>query len=234
MDKLTEWIAQNQDQIGMFILGLISLGVIIFLVAYYSKKAVIIRTLRKFPKTAISSLQENQLAKIIGKAKPIKEVLKAPLSGRKCVYYSIKVEQKSGGKNQHWKTIINDEIAPHFLIESYAGKVLIKMTNFKGYFVEDALYKSGHFNDATNKLENYLKVHGKKSLDFFGFNKTLRYKEAVVEVGEKVAVLGTVKYENIEKYGLTDSYSKIPVLQSIAKNKLIISDDPKALIEKKV
>jgi len=234
MDKLTEWIAQNQDQIGMFILGLISLGGIIFLVVYYSKKAVVIRTLSNYPKTAISSLQENQLAKIIGKAKPIKEVLKAPLSGRKCVYYRIKVEQKTGGKNQHWKTIINDEIAPNFLIESYSGKVLIKMTNFKGYFVEDVLFKSGHFNDATHKLEHYLEVHGKKSLNIWGLNKTLRYKEAIVEVGEKVAVMGTVKYENIEKYGLTDSYSKIPVLQSIAKNKLIICDDPKALIEKRV
>ncbi|MFK5890105.1 MAG: hypothetical protein QM486_05180 [Flavobacteriaceae bacterium] len=234
MDKLIEWITQNQDQIGMFFLGLISIGGLIFLVGYYSKKAVVIRTLQKFPKTAISSLQENQLVKVMGKAKPIKEVLNAPLSGRKCVYYSVKVEQKSGGRNQHWVTIIDDEIAPNFLIESYSGKALIKMKNFKSYFIEDAIYKSGHFNDATNKLEHYLEVHGKKSISFLGLNKTLRYKEAVIEVGEKIAVMGTVKYENISPYGLTDSYSKIPVLQSIAKNKLIISDDPKALIEKTV
>ena len=180
------------------------------------------------------ALKENQLAKVIGKAKPISEVLYAPLSGRKCVLYRVIIEQKTGGKNRHWRKIINDEKVHDFLLESYSGKVIIKMNDYKSYFVADAVYKSGHFKDPTMKLENYLQLHGKKSLDFLGFNKKLRYKEAIIEVGEKIAVMGTIKYENIEQYGLTDSYSKIPVLQSVDKNKLIISDDPKALIEKVV
>jgi len=234
MEDLTQWITQNIDSIIAGTVGLIAVGGVIFLVIYFSKKAIVIRALQKQPKTAISSLQENQLAKIIGKAKPIKEVLYAPLSGRKCVLYSVTVEHKTSGKNSHWRKIINDEKVHDFLIESYSGKAIIKMKDYKSYFVADAVYKSGHFNDPTMKLENYLQLHNKKSLDFLGFNKKLRYKEAIVEVGEKIAVMGTVKYENIESYGLTDSYSKIPVLQSIAKNKLIISDDPKALIEKMV
>ncbi len=232
MEELTDWIAQNQDQVLLIIVGLIGVAGLIFLFSYYSKKAVVIRTLRKYPKTAISSLQENRLAKVIGKAKPIKEVLYAPLSGRKCVLYRVIVEQKTGDKNQHWRKIINDEKFDNFLLESYSGKALIKMQDYKGYFVEDAIYRSGHFNDPTIKLENYLQLHGKKSSDFFGFNKALRYKEVIVEVGEKIAVMGMVKYEKISQYGLTDSYSKIPVLQSAEKNKLLISDYPKALIEK--
>jgi hypothetical protein len=232
MEDFNQWITQNQDQILVGTIGFIAVAGIIFLAIYFSQKAIVIRALQKLPKTAISSLQENQLAKVIGKVKPISEVLHAPLSGRKCIFYRVIVEQKTGGKNRHWRKIINDEKVTDFLLESYSGKALVKMKNFKSYFVTDAIYKSGHFNDPTMKLENYLRAHGKESLSFLGFNKTLRYKEAIIEVGEKIAVLGTVKYENIESYGLTDSYSKIPVLQSMAKNKLIISDDPKALIEK--
>lgn len=211
MEDLTNWITQNQDSILVGIVGLIAVVGIILLTNYFSKKAIVIRALQKQPKTAISSLQENQLAKVIGKAKPISDVLYAPLSGRKCVLYRVIVEHKTGGNNSHWREIIKDESIHNFLLESYAGKAIVKMKDYKNYFVADAVYKSGRFNDPTMKLENYLQLHGKKSLDFLGFNKKLRYKEAIVEVGEKLAVMGTVKYENIAQYGLTDSYSKIPV-----------------------
>jgi len=234
MENFNNWINQNQDQILISIVGIISVAGYFFIINYFSNKAIVIRILQKQAKTAISSLQENKLAKVIGKAKPISEDLFAPLSGRKCVLYSVIVEQKTSGNNSHWREIIREENVHDFLLESYSGKAIIKMKNYKSYFVADAVYKSGHFKDPTMKLENYLYLHGKKSQDTFGFNKKLRYKEAIVEVDEKIAVMGTVKYENINQYGLSDIYSKIPILQSVEKNKLIISDDPKALIEKVV
>lgn len=234
MEDLSQWIAENSDNILLALGLLIMMGVVIFIALYFSKKAVIMRTLQKQPKTAISSLQENQKAKIIGKAKPISEILMAPLSGRRCVYYNVIVEKKTGGKNSHWKDIINDEKEQDFILESYSGEAIVKMKDYKSYFVADKKYKSGHFNDPDLKLQNYLELHKQNSLDFFGFNKTLRYKEAIIEVGESVAVIGLVKFEHSSNYGIETSYSKIPVLQSDAKNQLIISDDPKALIEKQV
>jgi len=234
LSVLKHWFTSNTDQVLVLTFGILLVFGIILATIYFSKKAVILRKLRRFTAMAISGLQENKISKIIGKAKPVNEPLVAPLSGRKCVYYKVIVQQKSGDKNQHWREIIKEEEYQNFLVTSYAGSALILMTDFDDYFVEDKIYKSGHFNDATIKLQNYLELHGKKSLDFFGFNKTLRYKEAIIAVDEKIAVLGLVKYKNSSDYNIETSYSKIPVLQSQVNQKLILTDLPKALIDKMV
>jgi len=83
-------------------------------------------------------------------------------------------------------------------------------------------------------LQNYLELHGKKSPDFFGFNKTLRYKEATIAVAKKITVLGLVKYKNSSNYNIETTYSKIPVLQSQVNQKLLLTDLPKTLIDKMV
>ena len=231
MEELTNWISENTDTIIFIGLILILVISLITIISYFSNKAVVLRTLRKKKKTAISSLQEGQIAKVIGKAKSISEGLSAPLSGRKCVYYKIEVQEKRGGKNRHWHTIINDEKAQDFIVESYAGKAIVKMYSYKGYFLEDKKYKSGFFEDTTLKLENYLEKHGKKSLSILGFNKTMRFKEAIIAIDEEIAVMGMVKYQDSSQYGIKSSYSKLPVLQEEAKTQLFISDDPKALEE---
>ena len=78
-------------------------------------------------------------------------------------------------------------------------------------------------------LKNCLKTYNIDSEDFFGFNKTLRYEEGIIEVGEKITVAGIAKWktlnEPIPEYG----YSKIVELISDEKEKLIITDHPKAL-----
>jgi len=232
ISNLKHWFTVNIDQVLVLTFGMLLVSGIILATIYFSKKAVILRKFHRLTVTAISSLQENKISKIIGKSKPVDRPLVAPLSGRKCVYYKVIVQQKTDGKNKYWYEIIKEEKYQNFLVTSYAGSALILMESFDSYFVEDKIYKSGRFNDATSKLQNYLKLHDKKSLDFFGFNKTLRYKEAIIGVDEKITVLGLVKYKNSSDYNIETTYSKIPVFQSQAHQKLILTDLPKALIDK--
>jgi hypothetical protein len=60
----------------------------------------------------------------------------------------------------------------------------------KSYIVKDRQYSSGFMEDATEALENYLKDHDYSSENWFGANKSIRYREGILEHGEKIAVAG--------------------------------------------
>ena len=207
-------------------------GVIAFLAIYFSNKKTMLREFKKSRKKPINRIQENEYAKIIGRAKHVNQPLEAPLSGRKCVYYQVIVEVKG---DKSWRRIINDEKHQDFFIESNSEMAIVKMSllqkSMKRFFlVKDYKEKSGFRNDATEKLERYLKLHNKKSTAFLGINKTVRYSEGVIELNEPITVKGVAQWkilnEPIEGY----SYSKILTLTGTKKEKLLVTDEPKALL----
>ncbi|WP_339893260.1 hypothetical protein [uncultured Algibacter sp.] len=199
---------------------------------YYSNKKIMLREFKKSRKKPINRIQENEYAKIIGKAKHVNEPLEAPLSGRKCVYYHVIVEVKG---DKSWRRIINDEKHQDFFIESNSEMAIIKMSSLQKsmkrfYLVKDYKEKSGFRNDAPEKLEGYLKYHNKKSTGLLGINKTIRYTEGIIELNEAIAVKGIAQWkilkEPIEGY----SYSKILTVIGTKKEKLLVTDEPKAML----
>ena len=214
---------------------IIVIGTIVFCAFYFSKKQVLLRKLSKIRLKAIASLKTNEFIKIQGKALHVQEPLIAPLSKRKCVFYTIKIEKKvSSGKSSHWKTIVDEQRIQDFFIEQNGSYAIIKPTqnpqNYISHLVVDKKTASGTFNDPTPEFEALFKKYHIDGVNFFGFNKQLRYKEGVVEVGEKITVAGIAKWktlnEPIPEYG----YSKIVALESNEKEKLLITDEPKALL----
>ena len=63
----------------------------------------------------------------------------------------------------------------------------------------------------------------------FGFNKQLRYKEAIVEVGERITVAGYVNYIKLENQLKDYNYSSIASITAKGKDKLLITDSPAVL-----
>lgn len=212
---------------GIFIIAIIVIGVIIFASSYFSKSARIKRKIKNAPLKKISDVKDGETAKIIGSVEIVGQPLIAPLSGRKCSYYHIKVEQKvSGNKSSHWKTIIEEEVPGKFVLRDGKDCAFIDKNAIETYLVKDRKYSSGFLNDADDVLEKYLQNHGHKSENFFGLNKTLRYSEGVLEPGEKVAVLGTGKWINAEDLYLPTNYYKILKMKSSENEGLYLSDDP--------
>lgn len=208
-------------------------AVIIFalIASYFSNKKIMLREFKKSRKKGINRIQENEYAKIIGKAKHVHEPLEAPLSGRQCVYYHVVVEVK-GDKN--WRRIINDEKHQDFFIESNSEMAIVKMsdtlnTTKRFHLVKDYKEKSGFRNDAPEKLEAYLKHHNKNSTGVLGINKTIRYTEGVIELNEPIAVKGVAKWRSLNAPIEGYSYSKILTLTGTKKEKLLVTDEPKAL-----
>jgi len=205
-------------------------GTIIFLSLYFSKKAVIKRKLKKAIDKKISDFISGDIAKVVGKVEYVGEPLIAPLSGRRCAYYYVLVEQQvSSGKSSHWENVIEEEVAGAFVIRDGRHCAHIDSRNVKSVLVEDRQYSSGYGNDATAELEKYLNAHGQKSEGTFGWNKNMRYKEGVLEEGELIAVMGRGEWKNAEQQQLPDTYDRVLAITSTDKEPVYLSDDPETV-----
>lgn len=214
------------------IVGFISIAVLIgFAIYYFNTKQVVIRKLSKITYRPIGSLKTNELSKITGKALHVKEPLLAPFSKRPCIFYSIKIEQKkSNGKSTYWKSIVKEEKFQEFFVEINGDYVMVQPTqtpkNYISHLVVDKKISSGTFNDPSPEFELLLKSYNITSKGILGFNKSLRYKEAIIEIGEQITVAGIAKWKTLNQPIEGYNYSKIAALESTEKQKLIITDLP--------
>ncbi|OAD46379.1 GIDE domain-containing protein [Polaribacter atrinae] len=220
------------------LLFFVIVGLIIFITYYFSTKQKIIRTLSKLPIKQIGSLKNNELTRFTGKALHVKEPLIAPFSKRKCVFYVIKIKQrKSNGKQQRWRTIVHEEKVQDFFLEKNSDFAMVRLhqnpKNYTSYLVADKKVKSGTFNAPTPEFTALLENYNIKSESFFGFHKTLRYTEAIIEIGEEITVAGIAKWKSLKAPIEGYSYSKIAELESSDKQKLIITDLPNIKTKKR-
>lgn len=220
------------DQTLFFIIVAIVLAVVV-LSAVFSNKAIIKRKLRKAEFREIANFKNGEIAKIVGRVVLFQQPLVPPLSFRKCAYYHVHVKQRiSSGKNTHWKTIIKEDVASKFLVQSGQHFALIDDENVVSYITQDASYSSGFLNDASESLEGYLRSKGYESEGFLGINKSLRYTEGVLEPGEEIAVFGKGKWVDSSSMGLSLKSPHILLISSFENTPVYLSDDPNTTIKK--
>ncbi len=90
--------------------------------------------------------------------------------------------------------------------------------------VFDAKFSSGTFNDPSNRLIQYLEQFGKESTGMLGFNKTLRFREGILEIGEKVAVLGEGRWKDVYEPDLPVSFGRVLYIQATKEMPIFLSD----------
>lgn len=204
------------------------IGGVFFLQFYFNRKSVVKRKLKKAVGMKMSSFYSGDIAKVAGSVEIVGEPLIAPLSGRPCAYYYVLVEQlESTGKSSHYAKLIEEEKSGTFLIRD--GRYRAKIhpdSRLKTYLVQDKEYSSGTGNDATTTLENFLNSYGEKSENFLGFNKTIRYKEGILEAGEMVAVTGRGEWKSAGEAQLPGTYGRILLFSSDENEPIYMSDDP--------
>ncbi|WP_299673165.1 hypothetical protein [uncultured Tenacibaculum sp.] len=211
---------------------------IIFLVNHYSNKEVLIRKLKEIPSSSVNNLKTNQLTKITGKALHVNEPLIAPFSKRKCVFYRIKIEQKKhNGNTPTWVTVAKEEKIEPFFLNKNGEFVMVQpsqdLKNFKAHLVVDKKHSTNTFNGASPEFQKLLDRYNIKSKAFLGFNKSLRYSEAIVEIGEEITVAGIGKWKTLNEPIEGYTYSKIATLESNDNQQLLITDLPKERINKR-
>ncbi len=218
------------DETIIIVAVIVFIGLIVFFGYFFSKKTIILRKLKKSASRRIANITDGEYAKITGKVEYSGTPLTAPLSGRSCAYFHVLVEQRvSTGKSSHWKTIIEEEVAGSFGIRDGDYCARIDSNKVKSYIVDDRKYTSGFMNDASEVLERYLKNHGYESENFMGMNKTIRYREGILEEGEIIAVLGKCRWLSVESGQWSDTYGKVLVISPTEKDTVYLSDDPETV-----
>jgi hypothetical protein len=209
----------------LFITGLILAGSAV--VFYFSRKAVVQRALQKPGIKHIASFADGDSGKVVGEVVYAGKTIRAPLSKRKCSYYHVLVEEyrrsKSGG---FWYTLVEEEDMGDVVIDDGTGYAIIDTGKTMCYLIPDANYTSETFEDATPVLEKFLERHKTKSTALFGFNRTLRYKEGILEEGEMFAVAGEGQWNETQDHKLNLPTKKVLVITAQDEEKVYLSDDP--------
>ena len=176
---------------GPIALGLTFIAVLIILAYIFSRRAIVRRNILKHPFRRLQYFQEGEVARTWGKVIYTVPTVNAPLSGRACAYYYVRVEEyRSNGKSSSWVKIIEEEHGKEIILQDGNYFAMIETDIVKSYVNEDRKYSSGFGKDASPGLEKFLNERGNKSTGFFGGNRSLRYFEGIVEKGEQVSVAG--------------------------------------------
>ncbi len=208
---------------------------VVFAINYYNTKQVVLRALSKLTPKSYIQFNANEAITLSGRVQYIDAPLEAPFSKRKCVGYVIKIEQKTQiGKNKQWNTLVEKEVIQDFLLAIKGTHVMVKPKSapkdYLSYFVADKKETSGILNAPSTHFEDVLERYGIRSKNRFGLNKTMRYTERVLEIGETVTIGGIAKWKTLDTPLQGYNYSKIATLETQDQQQLIITDLPEVII----
>lgn len=216
-----------------FIFFLVALTIMAIVAAYqywFSEAAKVRRALKSAPRMRIAQAPQGSVVKIAGRVRPVGPLLRAPISGRPCVYFEVIVEQyRSSGRSGYWERLIRETDVRDFLLEDGSGRALVQTIDMRVVAVYDNERRSGFMNDASPELKAFLASHGQSSEGIL-FNKTLRYKEAVFEPNETVSALGVARWEHDpDPTEAGTGYRDMPkrlVIESRPEGPVLASDEP--------
>lgn len=168
--------------------------VVMFLMWWFSEDQRARRRMRSLPVRPVGEAIDGEVVRIVGPAS-VEAPLTSPLSGRPCACWRVLVEEKvRSGKSSHWRTVIDEHDSVDFEILDGSAKAVIDTAHVRPILDRDMHLSSGFMNDATPELEAFLAERGLSSQGWV-FNKTMRYREGVLEPGEHVCVVGLARWE---------------------------------------
>ena len=211
----------------LILLGIGAGAVVLF--RYFSEERRVKRRIRKTPAFALRDLPEAQEARVIGQAVVLHEHLVGPLSGRACVAYTAKVEQNlSDDGTGFWETLVIETRIVPFVLEDGTGRAIVDGAAARVALDFDSSSTSSKSDDPTAAERAFLERHGARDQGWV-FNKRLRYREAIIAIGETISVLGSGTREPDPQAAPVDYRGGQPTLirlTSSPRYPLVISDDP--------
>ena len=209
----------------IILIACIPAGVIVYAV-FFNRKAIVKRKLRKAPHKDIRDVLNGDIVRIKGTVDLAGKTLTAPLSGRPCAYYHVHIERhQSSGKNSRWVTLVDEEVAGDVIIKDGRHFAIIKTQSAKTYIFKDKHYRSGFLNDAETHLQNFLQSKGHDSVNLIGLNKTIRYREGILEKDELVTVAGKARWIDGAIDGVNLPAARVLLIEAHEKDLVYFTDD---------
>ena len=176
------------------------LGVGLYFRSKYKKADRIHKLMADTETTAIGSLTPGPV-EIRGRVVSTLPPAPSPWSQQPCVFYHFHVEEQRSTQSEHghhstyWVDYINDRSSDSFPIEDGTGSVEIAPKEGEFKMNTDFAATSGSFNDAPENLRTLINNRYGRDTQGLIFNKSLRYKESMLENGDEVYVFGEVRQD---------------------------------------
>lgn len=143
------------------------------------------RRLRKLPVTAIADAPPGVQVRLQGVVQRHEAELSSTLTRQACVYYAAKLDEKSGDS---WRERVNDSKGVDFVLRDASGEAPVRVEGARWIVRIDHHSSSGSFDPADESQLEFLRRHDRSATNVLGFNRTLRYRERVLEIGCWVSV----------------------------------------------
>jgi hypothetical protein len=186
------------------------------------RRFLVVRRLRAAESYALAELPENTPGRVVGVAQALHKTLTAPLTGRPCVYYEVKVVDRNK------RRVLHERGAAPFLLLDGEVRAIIDPQYAELAVDFDVHTTSGTFDDPTSAEAALLARHGQRDRGWI-FNRALRYEEAVIAIGETTAVFGTSVREPDPEASPTGYREELPTRVRLSGSRrfpLLISDKP--------
>jgi hypothetical protein len=132
------------------------------------------------------------LVEVCGQAVPCGGKLSSPFSREDCIYYRYTIEEyRRSGKSSRWITVKTGDSRMRFYVKDDTGMILVNPDEASIDIPVDHEYQSGSGNDPPAKVLQFLSASGLNHEGFFGWNKTMRFREYFIAPGDSVYVMGT-------------------------------------------
>ncbi len=201
----------------------------------FGRTARIRRRVRAAPQCAIRELGEAAPAptRIAGMVVPVDEPLIAPLSGRPCVYYETRVVRMVGLGMEEWDIeyqVAAEQRSVQFLVDDGTGRALVDVTHSQVLLGEDVERSASEGGDDAAAEDAFLARFGQRRRGLL-FAKRLYFSESVIEVGERIAVVGSALSDQGSSERLASPYrhnatTTCPRLAGSRRSPLLVTDDP--------
>ena len=215
----------------MELLLILILVIAIFIVGiYFSLGERIKRAIKKFPTRRIADIKDGEFARLTGKVAAVGEIMTAPLSGRRCVYYSVSVLESH--KRSRW-IVLEEEMMADVVLFDGSGYAVLKTDEPIAHLMEDRNYHSGFWREAEPRLKAFLRKYHQDDAGVM-FNRNLEYREGVLEPNEEFTVIGTCHWEPASEHGLKIADKNVLVITTSEKGDLLLTDHKPTVLQGKI
>jgi len=178
---------------------------------------------------SLATLPEDTRGRITGIARPLAPLLEAPLTGRPCVYYHVRIEQVFAGITHE---LASEQRAVRFILEDGDQRAVIDPVHARISAGFDRSSESRAAFDA-NPVQRALLDHHALVDRNWVWTDSVCYREAIIEVDEPIAVIGIGTREpdlEATSAGLyRDPGATRLWLRGSPRFPLVITDDPSTL-----
>lgn len=189
----------------------------------------------------LSRFPDGQIAKIIGRVKPAVQPMRAPLSGRECVYSRVEVQVRDT-QSTGWIPLFEQLAGSVFSIDDGSDTALVEMPRAHVALVTDVDTLSRPRLANRHFVEHLLRERGypfhwwqpDELLSYYdGYTvRSLRCIESAIALDERIAVCGYGFREVRSDPSRTTNYRSMPtrlVFRAQRRAPLLVSDRPQTL-----